>query len=91
MSGIEITPFFEWAGFGPFATVLLGGVAGAAAGWGFSRLTLTLVLPAATPAVDRRITCAQSGFVGGAVTGWLCGGIPGALLGGVAGIVLGWP
>ena len=91
MSGIEITPLFEWAGFGPLATVLFAGIAGGVAGWGFSRLTLALVLPPAAHAEDRRISCAQSGFAAGAVIGWLCGGIPGALLGGLTGIVLGWP
>lgn len=91
MSGIEITPFFEWVGFGPLMTVMLGGVVGGLAGWGLSRLTLALVLPPAARVEDRRITCAQSGFTAGALVGWLFGGVPGALFGGLAGIILGWP
>ncbi|NNF04340.1 MAG: hypothetical protein HKN17_07725 [Rhodothermales bacterium] len=89
VTGIEIIPLFEWAGLGPLSSVLLGGVVGGAAGWGASRLSTAFVIPPTAHVIDRRISCAQTGFVAGAFMGWICGGIPGALVGGLAGIVLG--
>jgi hypothetical protein len=90
MQLLDFTPVLQTAGLSGLAAVVLGGLIGATIGWAASRLANAFVTTASASVEDRRLTCAQSGFLAGAVTGMLLGGTPGALIGGTLGAYLGW-